>query len=93
MSATNCGRADTHEFRKDEDVRVPLGPKGLHWACPVCGDDLDDCYDDDPGWMLCRGDDEWSGYWDDLEVAWTARRRAEAMIDAMDLDFIKRIGG
>ena len=52
---------------------IPPQDNNGAWACPVCGESLDDCYDDDPGWMLCRGDDEWSGYWDDLVAAWKAK--------------------
>ena len=40
--------------------------------CPVCGYGLDDCYDDDPGWMLCR-DCEWCGYHDDSGSTRTPR--------------------
>ena len=36
--------------------------------CQVCGYELDDCYDDDPGWWLCRNC-EWAGYDDALQRA------------------------
>ena len=48
--------------------------------CPVCGYGLDDCYDDDPGWMLCR-DCEWCGYHDDLKRANEAKSTPPDMSD------------